>query len=86
MSHQLMPDPTGKIYQSKKGFYKITKGFDRVIGISEELTRGEGATEQGEDPTQSVHQSAIDRWDTDPGYRPVTLVNYFKRTRNKVPA
>ena len=81
--HPLEADPEGKIYRSKKGFYRLTKGYDRVIGISEERIRKKGTTVEGEDPTQSVHQSVLDRWDTDSSYRPTGLVNYFKRTKNE---
>jgi len=81
--HPLEPDPKGKIYRSKKGFYRFTKGYDREIGISEKRVRDEGVTEQGNDPTQSVHQSALDRWDLDSSYRPPELVKYLKKINDK---
>jgi uncharacterized protein (DUF2235 family) len=77
--HSLSPDPSGKVYQSKKGLYKMTKGYDRVIGLSETRNREEGSMVEGEDPTQRVDQSALDRWNSDPEYRPPALMDYLKR-------
>jgi uncharacterized protein (DUF2235 family) len=79
-AHQpLSPDTSGKIYQSKKGFYRLTKGYDRIIGLSESRIREEGTRIEGEDPTQRIDQSALDRWDSDPVYRPPALMDYLKR-------
>jgi uncharacterized protein (DUF2235 family) len=80
--HLLSPDPTGKIYQSKKGLYRMTKGYDRVIGFSEKRIREEGSNIEGEDPTQRVDQSALDRWDSDPTYRPLALLDYLKKRKD----
>lgn len=78
--HTLQPRIDGKIYRSRKGIYRISKPHNRVIGISEERIREEGSTVQGVDPTQKVHQSALDRWDNDSSYRPHGLAEYLKRT------
>ena len=56
--------PAGTIHESKKGMYRLTKAFSRPIG-------------QG--PSQTVHPSAIARWDAVPSYRPANLRDYFKR-------
>ena len=120
ISRPVSPDCSGKIYQSKKGFYRLTRGHDRDIGWSELVQRDSGRTDQtktesdrsgqdqrdrgrtepaqpgidqsgqdpqnnasgqsGLDPTQSVHQSALDRWDGDPTYRPPALMEFFRRT------
>lgn len=79
-SHLLEPRITGKIYRSKKGVYRILKAYNRVIGISEERIREEGTTVEGLDPTQKVHQSALDRWDQDPSYRPPGLAVFLERS------
>lgn len=60
----LAPNPTGKLHDSKKGFYNLTRGVDRPIGTG--------------DATQSVHPSALERWDNDDTYRPRNLCDYFK--------
>lgn len=78
--HILQPRIDGKIYRSRKGIYRIIMPYNRVIGISELRIREEGSTVQGVDPTQKIHQSALDRWDNDPAYRPPGLAEYLKRT------
>jgi uncharacterized protein (DUF2235 family) len=57
----------GKLHDSKTGFYDLTKGIDRAIGLG---------------GTQSIHQSAMDRWDRVPSYRPRTLRDYFSATND----
>jgi uncharacterized protein (DUF2235 family) len=59
----LKPVPNAKLHDSKTGLYNLTKGIDRPIGVG---------------GTQSVHPSAIARWDNDRSYRPKNLRNYFK--------
>ncbi|MEX2283777.1 MAG: DUF2235 domain-containing protein [Gemmatimonadota bacterium] len=63
-SKTLKGKPEGFIHNSKTGMYRVTKGIDRVIGVG---------------PSQTVHPSAITRWDTLPSYRPDNLRAYFKR-------
>lgn len=80
--HPCTPDCNGKLYNSKKGMYRFTKGYDRTIGRSVKSIRGEDSTDEGHDPTQSIHLSALDRWDNEelePKYRPKSLVDYFNR-------
>jgi uncharacterized protein (DUF2235 family) len=55
--------PGGVVHQSKKGMYRLTKGVDRTIGTGY---------------TQTVHPSAIERWDRLPDYRPSNLRAYFR--------
>ncbi|WP_340106058.1 DUF2235 domain-containing protein [Rhodohalobacter sp. 8-1] len=76
--HPLQPLNDGKIYNSRKGIYRVLKSHNRVIGQSEQRIRKEGTTVQGNDPTQKIHQSALDRWDKDPSYRPPGLAKYLK--------
>ncbi len=80
--HVCSPNCEGTLYNSKKGIYRISRGYDRVIGRSEKYSSDETSKDMGEDPSQSVHHSALDRWDKDPGYRPVSLIEYFKKTNN----
>lgn len=77
--HPLQPESNGKIYNSRKSFYRFLKSYDRVIGLSEERIRDKGISVEGLDPTQKIHQSALDRWDNDPSYRPTGLADYIKR-------
>jgi len=77
------PDYNGKLYNSKRGFYRVTIGHNRRIGSSVEKVRNGAFKIEGDDPTQSVHQSALDRWDQDINYRPRSLVDYFRRTDNE---
>jgi hypothetical protein len=62
-SRPLAPSSIGKMHDSKTGLYKLTKGIDRPIGVG---------------GTQSVHPTAIERWDKDRGYRPKNLRDYLK--------
>jgi uncharacterized protein (DUF2235 family) len=62
-AHPLYPKPTGPMHDSRNGFYKVMRGSERPID-----TRG----------TQSVHASAIERWDNDPGYCPKNLLAWFR--------
>jgi len=63
--HGLNPAPAGTIHDSMTLIYRVEGKYERPIGG---------------DATQSVHQSALDRWDKVPGYRPDNLRDYFKRT------
>jgi uncharacterized protein (DUF2235 family) len=73
-SHPLHPDPLGVMHDSKTGVYRLSAGIDRRIGA----VSGDGETESA-DPTQSVHDSVIERWDRDVTYRPESLRQYFRR-------
>ena len=81
--HICTPDCNGKLYNSKKGIYRLSRGYDRIIGRSEKYESDETSIDKGADPTQSVHQSALDRWDNESDYRPVNLVEYLKSTNNE---
>jgi hypothetical protein len=60
----LSPRPTGTMHNSKTGLYRATRGVDRPIGVG---------------PTQTIHASAVERWDRDATYRPPNLREYFQR-------
>lgn len=63
--HVLAPDPKGTLHDSRTGFYRLAPGITRPI------TAG---------GTQSVHPSALARWDADPSYRPENLRAYLRET------
>lgn len=75
-AYPLSPDSNGPLHESKTGLYRLTRGFDRPIGLS----LREGADRGASDPTQSVHRSVLERWDGNPDYRPPALLEYFRRT------
>ena len=64
------PDPKAKMHESYTGFYKLQHPLFRPIGITDPKR---GAT------NESIHPSVVERYKNDPTYRPVNLVNYFKR-------
>ncbi|GAC1632046.1 MAG: DUF2235 domain-containing protein [Nevskia sp.] len=73
---RLAPDPLSKdLHDSRDGIFKLASGIDRAIGLAK--TR-DGASAL--DPRQRLHESVLARWDGLPGYRPVSLRNYFKLT------
>jgi uncharacterized protein (DUF2235 family) len=57
----------GTLHDSKTGFYDFTKGNDREIAFG---------------GTQSVHASALARWDRVAAYRPKTLRAYFAAAKD----
>lgn len=63
----LSPRPAGRIHDSKTGVYRLIRGYDRPLGT---------------DGTQSVHESALARWDNDSSYRPPMLRAWLRRTGN----
>jgi uncharacterized protein (DUF2235 family) len=71
-AYPIAPDHRADVHVSKNGLYRLTKGIDRALGLT--------ATEPRQpDPTQSVHESVLRRWDEVPGYRPDALREYFRR-------
>ena len=73
--YPLKANVSENVHDTLKGFYRLTPGIDRPIGL------GSGKNPEP-DPTQSVHESAIEKWDLGPGYRPRNLADYFERTRS----
>jgi len=65
------PNPQGELHNSKGWLYALSKRVDRVIGCVQDTSQP--------DPTQSVHESVLQRWDADPTYRPPQLREYFRR-------
>lgn len=73
------PNPLGKLHNSKKGLYRVTPGIDRVIGLAATANEQPDTTTLQIDPTQSLHESVLQRWEEDPTYRPKNLRDYFLR-------
>lgn len=61
-AYPLHPSPDGKLHDSKTGLYRITTGIERQISVG---------------GTHSVHQSVLDRWDSESSYRPRSLRKYL---------
>jgi len=66
--------PQGQLHNSKTLLYAFSASVDRVIGCIQDSSQP--------DPTQSVHESVVQRWDADSNYRPPQLREYFKRTHD----
>ena len=79
LAHVLRPDPLAMLHNSKTGLYRITPGSDRPIGLAAKAPNAAGDNTSRHDPTQSVHDSVLTRWDTDASYRPQGLKDYLKR-------
>lgn len=71
-------DPLGTLHDSRTGFYRLGRAHRRVIGMA--ATRKAQPTRKStqRDPTQSVHESVLVRWDNDPAYRPENLRRYLR--------
>jgi uncharacterized protein (DUF2235 family) len=78
-AYPLALTPSAPLHDSKTGFYVVTPGIDRPIGLTARDPKNPDAP-RGADPTQSVHASVRERWDKDASYRPAELRAYFERT------
>jgi len=74
-ANPLVLEPRAEIHNSKTGFYRLTPGHDRVIGLA---TIDKQLTDKP-DSTQQLHPSVLARWDADPDYRPEALLRYLER-------
>lgn len=79
-AHPIDPDPLGALHDSKTGLYRLTKGFDRPIGLAARAANEPESAARRDDPTQSPHPSVLRRWDSAPRYRPRSLAAYFRRS------
>jgi uncharacterized protein (DUF2235 family) len=73
-AYPIVPKPQGMLHNSKGLLYTFSKSVDRVIGCVKGTSQP--------DPTQSVHESVLQRWGADTKYRPPQLREYFKRTKD----
>lgn len=69
----------GTLHNSKKGMYGVTPGIDRQIGLCPK-DLDDPKSDLVDDPTQSLHESVLQRWKDDDSYRPKSLKEYFERT------
>jgi uncharacterized protein (DUF2235 family) len=82
-AHPTHPASDGELHNSKTRFYRVMPGIDRKIGLQVEHKGGAKDEKSGVrdlDPTQSVHPTVLERWDSDSSYRPTALRMYFERT------
>ena len=78
-AHALAPDPRAVLHNSKTGPYRLTAGSDRAIGWTIKKPDASDDAASSGDPTQTVHDSVLTRWDHDASYRPKALRDYFQR-------
>jgi uncharacterized protein (DUF2235 family) len=71
-AHPTHGDPAGGMHDSMSAMYRLQRALSRPVGLQK-------APQVGEDPTQSVDDSAIRRWDSEPKYRPQNLRDWFAR-------
>ena len=83
LAHALKPDPCALLHNSKTGLYRLTTGSDRSIGWSINTANASVEAKYQNDPTQSLHDSVLTRWDNDTAYRPPALRDYFKRISDR---
>lgn len=76
---RLHADPMARIHDSMTRAYRLARPVQRVIGLTRPIS-GSWSRSPLVDKTQSVHSSVLERWDSDPTYRPPSLVAYFRRT------
>jgi uncharacterized protein (DUF2235 family) len=77
-AYPLEPSYRAKPHNSAKGWYRLTPGLDRTIGVVARKDGTPAADPPVLDPTQSVDESVRQRWDEFPGYRPKSLRDYFR--------
>lgn len=83
-AYPLGPDPMVPMDDSMTWMYRAFMGgaYDRPIGLSRDpanLSKPPSIP----DPTQSLHESVLERWDKNEKYRPASLKDYFKRIGDK---
>jgi uncharacterized protein (DUF2235 family) len=81
-TYPLPMDPLAPKHDSRRGLFNLLPGGDRTIGLTTDPTDPTGKR-QINDVTQSVHESALERWDKDKLYRPDGLKEYFERQKGQ---
>jgi uncharacterized protein (DUF2235 family) len=74
--YDLEPQHLLEPHRSRKGFYRLSRGYDRPIGLR---VAPDGRITDQADGTQDVCKTVRDRWQEDPEYRPPGLRDYFRR-------
>lgn len=72
-AYPLMPNAHGELHNSMNPLYIFSR-LNRAIGRIKYTSQT--------DPTQSVHESVLQRWDSDTKYRPPQLREYFKMIKD----
>lgn len=67
---ELNPDPMGLKHESMQWYYRLAGVLHRPIGVK---NPGKGKT------NERLHPSVIERYQKDPSYRPVNLVQYLQQ-------
>jgi hypothetical protein len=67
------------LHDSMTGLYALTPGSWRTIGLEAVHHDQRGRVTPGPDPTQSLHPTVLERWDSDATYRPRNLREYLVR-------
>ena len=73
VSAGLKPDPLALIHESRRTFYRLRERYSRPIEPEVKYKTDEVTV-----PTM-IHKSVKTRWDTDPEYRPKSLVEHLNR-------
>lgn len=79
-TYPCQPDPLADLHDSRGVMYRFRPALDRPIGMPTKDSKNAGPN--GLDPTQTVDESAIQRWDKIPDYRPPQLREYFKKIKD----
>jgi uncharacterized protein (DUF2235 family) len=78
-SYPPQPDYRGDISNTMQGPYRLTAGVDRSVGLMSEAAVDPKQAGVVPDPTQTLHESVLKRWDEDASFRPPGLREYFVR-------
>lgn len=78
----LHQNPMGLKHDSMTVPYRLMGPVDRLIGLAIPVSGDHDAISGDPDPTQSVHETVLRRWDADSSYRPPQLLEYFRRTKD----
>jgi len=76
-AYPLHQDPLEPLHNSMRLWYRPP--IVRIIGLVKRPNIDPSKSTPEPDPTQSIHDSVISRWDGDAQYRPQAMVDYFKR-------
>jgi uncharacterized protein (DUF2235 family) len=78
-AYPLQPDDVQPIHNSMRLWYRLAPSNNRSIGLVNRPKVDPKKISREPDPTQSIHESVLRRWDADKTYRPKSLLDYFRR-------
>lgn len=73
-AYPMQPDPNAALHDSRTMIFRLLPDHERQIG----RMKDPDTSQEGIDPTQSLHVSVLTRWDQDPTYRPKNLRDYLR--------